>query len=519
MILTALPYFYGYISTPVGKQFTGILLNTQDVSQYFSWARESTHSFLVENKLTPEPNPAIYFNLFWFLEGRLAVLLNAGFAETLQILRPLAGVLFLAGTFWFCSLLARNRQEQWVSFLVVSLGGGLGWIWVLVKPFTGELSFPFDIYVNEPNTFFTVMAFPFAAVAGGLLVIIFGMSALAFERSSFKWAAGAGILALILGLQHGYDLIVVYAIVGIATLILGLRNQFRWRPFFLGATICVPSLPAAFYVFYLGRSSSTWSGVLAQYDNAGVYTPDFLHLFVLMGIPLLLIVLGYRYGEQSQRRGVRELILGSWLVVGFLLLYIPTDFQIKMLGGWQIPVGIIAARVVVQNLAASFAKRFHLTTWRAAHLLGIGLILVVLPANLYLFGWRFLDLSRHNYPFYLQSDDVAATRWLEHNSNPDDVVLSSLTIGQFIPSMSGNKAFLAHWAQTLDFYTKRDLVTAFFSEQTDAERRTMLNRYQVRYVFYGEPERALGKFDPKQSTELKEVFTSPHTSIYETVTH
>ena len=53
--------------------------------------------------------------------------------------------------------------------------------------------------------------------------------------------------------------------------------------------------------------------------------------------------------------------------------------------------------------------------------------------------------------------------WLDENSRPEDVVLSSLTIGQYVPSVAGNSAFLAHWAQTLDFFEKRRLVGEFFA--------------------------------------------------------
>ena len=49
-----------------------------------------------------------------------------------------------------------------------------------------------------------------------------------------------------------------------------------------------------------------------------------------------------------------EILLRSWLVIGFLLLYIPTDFQVKMLAGWQVPVGILATRAVFDQVVPSF---------------------------------------------------------------------------------------------------------------------------------------------------------------------
>jgi hypothetical protein len=51
------------------------------------------------------------------------------------------------------------------------------------------------------------------------------------------------------------------------------------------------------------------------------------------------------------------------------------------------------------------------------------------------------------------------------------VVLSSLTIGQYIPAYTGAHAFLAHWAQTLDFFGKSRMVDEFFAAGTDNQRR------------------------------------------------
>ena len=74
----------------------------------------------------------------------------------------------------------------------------------------------------------------------------------------------------------------------------------------------------------------------------------------------------------------------------------------------------------------------------------------MLPTNLYLWAWRFTDLGRHDYPYYLYEDEIQALGWLRENAEPDDTALSSLALGQYIPAISGSKAFLAHWAQTVD---------------------------------------------------------------------
>ena len=55
----------------------------------------------------------------------------------------------------------------------------------------------------------------------------------------------------------------------------------------------------------------------------------------------------------------------------------------------------------------------------------VALLILVIPTNIYLWVWRFVDLQRHNYPFYLYQEELKAIKWLEENANPDDVVVTT----------------------------------------------------------------------------------------------
>jgi hypothetical protein len=522
--ITALPYLYGYLIAGADRVFMGIVMNVPDTAQYFSWARESQHSILIENKLTPEHGAAVFFNLFWLVVGRLAATLGLGIAETTQLVRPLAGAVYIGAIYWFVGLVTRTRLQRWTAFLVAALGGGLGWLLVVGKQFSGVLSAPLDLYVTEPNTFLSVLAFPHQAMAGGLQVVIFGLAALAFERKCGRRALAAGLLALALGVQHGYDLLIVYAVVGVTGLLLVLRDGGWLRMIWLGALVCVPAMPAALYLFALTRISPIWQGVLAQYGNAGVYTPSPLHLLVLMGLPLLVVLGGVALliARRAQLRGwferapARELLVWAWLIVGCGLLYIPTDFQIKMLAGWQVPVALAATWLLLERMVPALARRSHFGPQpRLAQVVAFLFVALVLPVNVYLLSWRFVDLGRRDYPYFLQTNEVAALHWLESNSAPQDVVLSSMTLGQYVPAVAGNNAFLAHWAQTLDFYTKGRLVNSVFDARTsDADRKAILDQYGVNYVLHGDPERALGDYDPVNSDYLERVDVSGRVSVY-----
>ena len=144
-------------------------------------------------------------------------------------------------------------------------------------------------------------------------------------------------------------------------------------------------------------------------------------------------------------------------------------------------------------------------------------LLAVLPTNAYLFSWRLLELGRHQYDFYLTRADVSGLSWLSANADSEDVVLSSLNIGQYVPVMTDAHAYLAHWAQTAHFYARRDAVQRFFAAGTSrTERAHILLAHSVDYVFVGPAERRLPDFDVHATDGMHVVFSQEDVTIYAT---
>ena len=143
------------------------------------------------------------------------------------------------------------------------------------------------------------------------------------------------------------------------------------------------------------------------------------------------------------------------------------------------------------------------------------LLVLVVPTNLYLWAWRFYDLSRYDYPYYLHRDEIAALQWLDDQTSSEAVVLSAYETGRYVPSVADKRAFLGHWAQTVDFYGKRELVDEFFDADTsDLRRQQILQQYSVDYVLYGPAEQVLGNYVPDDSALLSPVFSASGARVY-----
>jgi hypothetical protein len=294
------------------------------------------------------------------------------------------------------------------------------------------------------------------------------------------------------------------------------------------------SAPATLYFGWVSSSANPmWQQALAQYDNLGAFTPSPPHLLILLGVTFFLALGGWAQGLRGMLRhpvttlrtlSSRDLFLKGWFVTNLVIIYLPLRFQVMLLTGLQFVLAVLATDFVFDHLLPWLeARQAHLADaprrlagqlvrWTPALIL-----LLAVPTNLYLLAWRFVDLRRHDYPFYLKQDDVAAMRWLETCATPEDVVLSAFVTGHYLPGLTGTRTFLSNAVMTIDFHAKRAMVEQFFDPATsDEARRAWLRDYGVDYVFYGTLERSLGAFDPSTADYLDLAFTSTQTQVYQT---
>lgn len=116
---------------------------------------------------------------------------------------------------------------------------------------------------------------------------------------------------------------------------------------------------------------------------------------------------------------------------------------------------------------------------------------------------------------YPLKDFWNALVWLEKNTSRQDVVLSQVTAGNYIPAYSGNFVYLGHNPETPFFDQRSNNVNRFFSgtmNTQDAYR--FLKQERITYVFYGPQEKEKSIEDIKKYSFLKPVFNSYFVTLY-----
>ena len=485
--ITSVPYLYATVSTPADKVYTGLMFDVPDHAQYWSWVTASRDGLFISNTMTPEPNPPNFMNPVMWLLARVQAAFGLSFPALLQAWRAGATLLLVGAVLAFFGALVPDRARRRTALWVALVASGFGWALVALKFVLRlpEAPFPLDVYVVEPNTFFGLLAYPHLVLAQALLLLALLGVWLAHREKGWRGRLLAGTAALGLALSHPYDLATVYAVVATFGVVLLVHTRrIPWSLVATGAVVVACSAPLAFYYQGLTAHDPLWRSVLAQYVNAGVWTPPHVHLVVLMGLPLILAIAGLvppssrDDSNRPRRRASAETwFVIAWAGVGLALIYAPVVYQIKYLGGWQFPLAILAAGAWHDHVMPRLGRlgdRLPRVGLSSATVSVALLVLLVVPTNLYLFAWRIVELRRHATPYYLHRDEKAALDWLARHATGDDVVLAPEAVGQFVPNYGRTRAYLAHWAMTNRYHERVENVRRFFDPATPDDWRARL---------------------------------------------
>jgi hypothetical protein len=511
----SMPYLVAWATAPDSLVYTGLLFDVPDHAQYWSWVTASRDGLFISNTMTPESNAAIFMNPTMWLLAQVQRIAGLSFPALFQVWRVAGILLVAAAVVQFVREFEPDAERRRTALIVAVAGAGFGWLLVVAKKVRhfADVPFPNDVYVVEPNTFFATAAYPYLAMAQALVLLTLVGVWRAHSRGKARDVALAAGAALLLALSHPYDLITIYAVIAAfwATEVV-LTRRVPVKLTAAGLAVGLVSGPVALFYKQLTATDPLWQAILAQYPNAGVWTPPHVHLVILMGAPLVLAA-WTRIADIRAIERVRFLV--TWAVVGLVLIYLPLVFQIKLLTAWQFPLALLAARVWHDRVAPVLARvapgAAVFTRPAFARLL---LVALVIPTNLYLFAWRVIDVKRHERPYFLHRDEMAALDWLAGHATRSDVVLAPIDVGQFVPNYGRSRSFLAHWAMTNRYFQRREEAERFFAAgTTDAYRRTVLDRDHVTLVLRdaaAEP----GTFDPSASPLFEPLLELPHAGLY-----
>jgi hypothetical protein len=503
-LFTSLPFLLGAILSTPQHEFAGFVIGFEDGNSYLANMLQGAHgAWTYQLAFTPEPHSGGLFFLMYLLLGKVAAFTSVPPIWLFHLTRFIATPLALYAFYCLAAYFSPHPTVRRLAVALFAVGGGLGWLWILLGQSTALGRMPVDLWVPDASFFLSALTYPHLIV-GQALLFAYSLWTLRFlDLGHWQDGAGAALAGVGVSLIHPYTLPVIVAPFGLFVLWRGRRDfSTFWRLGVRLAATALPSLPYLLYAVVFFRANPAYAAWQAQnllYSPA----PD---LYLLgFGLPLLLAATGLLLGRQPDVLSAPA-FLCLWTLIVPPLLYLPTPLQRRFLDGYQAPVAVLGGAGLYL-----IVKRLHSMRWRAG--LTAGLIVVIALTNILLWVGSIATIAAKIEPIFRPGWEMSAARWFE-STPASPVVLASYDTGNLLPAYALVRSFTGHGSETINSEEKTSQVAQFFrAETSDAWRAGLLSHYAVDYVYYGPRERQLGASNLQRFLYLTPVYDNGQVQI------
>ncbi len=513
MLISSLPYVYGWwLSTPQ-QQFSGFILGVEDANSYLAKMRMGAEGgWLFHLAYTPEPHAGAYLFTFHLALGKLARWFNVSPTLAYHLARLFFGLGLLLTIYCFISYFVNDLAKRHFAFLLIAVGSGLGWL-LIVLQLTPWLGLPLDVYVPEGFIFLVLFHLPHLALAESLLFWSMLFTLRSWEMHAWLPILWAGLALLGMVVITVFYSGVYLAVLGLTWLALMVAEKSLRQTWLLGVKMMIPvamTLPLLgynAYIFTTNPALKIWS------QQNLILSPEPHHYGLAYGLLIIPAIYGgwllVKGATPRQRNALpfRNLVLIIWCLVFPILVYLPFNLQRRLVVGVQVPLAFLATYGIFE-LGKRYIRPARQRLWRG------GVILFFALSNILVLLGSMATVSARPASMFLSLSQSEALNWLAEQAR-GEVIMAVYQTGNVLPAYANVRAFAGHGPETINSDEKRQQADLFFNHKTTDEwRRALLEKFDIQYVYYGPDEKAAGDFAPEHAPYLEELYRNEEVQIF-----
>ncbi len=502
MIVTTIPYLLGYAVEGSEWRFTGFVFGVEDGNSYIAkMLRGANGDWLFHTPYTAWPQQGVLAFAPYLLIGKLTAPpgQHVQMVALFHLFRIAGGILYILASYDFIVLFIREERWRRWGVVLATLGGGLGWLLILLGKNTWLGSLPLEIYSPETFGFLSLYGLPHLALARALL--LGGLRAYLYPDLA-PWSSRPGLFTGVLWLGMGLlqPLTVALAWTVIAAhcgVLFTKRLWYLWR----GRTV-----DWAAFLPWLGRYArmsgitlpivvyTAWAfsadPILRQWTAQNlILSPHPLHYLSAYGL-LIPFAVGGAIHLLHNRRDT-NLLPVAWSLALPFLIYAPYPLQRRLAEGYWVAL-IALAMVFFDRLKRKRLRRFQ-------YVLGLAF-----PTTLLLLFGGVNAARFPSAPIFRPQAEVEAFLFLDECADSSGIVLASYESGNALPAWAPVFVLIGHGPESVGLSELTPRVQSFFQSNTSAEERmALIDQFDIDYVFWGPEERRLGAWDPRVERHLR----------------
>ena len=454
--------------TPPGRVFTGAQFYTDDYAVYVSYIRQGQEGrFTTVDKFTSEPHPPSLVHEEYLLWGKLTGLFHLSPIFSYHLARLIFGLLFLFLIYFFLKKIFPTSKEfpqRLLTLILICFSNG----------FLNKSGQPFLSWLTEADSTQRFAALPHYLIGFSLSLTIF----LWYFSESKNW-----LWPLFFGLVLSFVLPSSFLIVLGTLAVFFIFSKKSFRLGFLLAILFLSFLPSFFYYQRIFQIPP-WSHIFA-WEKANRPAFNFWEYLAALGPTAFLFPLGI-FAPKEKRRWV----IFFFILVGVVFLFaffVADRLNLNPTRFLQFPLYIPFAILTIFGLSCFLKKPLSLAIFTLV------LLVITLPTSFVSLKNQkemYADFSELIYP---TNELKTAFDFLVKNTSPNQTVLTLYQAGNLIPFFAGNKVYLGHLQETLNYPLKVKLAEDFFAgKMTLTQAKEFLSQGKIDLVFLSPQEKSLG---------------------------
>jgi len=507
MVVTFLPYLIAFGQPGTDWRFTGFLFGASDGNSYIAKMLTGMEgAWLFRTPYTAYPQPGLFLFFPYILLGKLAgpPATHEQLVALYHLYRLAAGFLVIFATYDFAAVFIPPVHGRKMATILAVLGGGFGWLSILGLNSLFTWGLPLESYSPEAFGFLSIYGLPHLAVARALL--LWGLRDFLTSPAWFTRPKGwlrTGSLWIAIGIFQpiiqavGLFVIAFFLVItGAVQVIRGRRRQeTQWQPWktYLLSAIAVGfcAMPIVAYTFFSFKQNP----ILQVWESQSIIgSPSPLDYLLGYGVVLPLALMGAR--PLMKENPWKGWLLTGWLVFAPIAAYGPITSQRRFLDGFWVVLSVLTVVWVIKLKAPQ--RR-----------LAYGWLLLAFPTTLFLLTGGFYYALHPGKPLFRPADEVKAFEFLAAAAQPGDVVLASDDSANPLPAWAPVRLLNGHGPESIRGDLLRPRIACFYTAGCpEAERASLLDEFEVDFVFWGPGEQELGDWDPHLSPKLQPIFSS-----------
>lgn len=508
-----------FVSVPLAKT---LVVNDDGLVMHPTEASDTNFHLSIISRFVESPHvppedpylPTYYIVYNWFMHvyiGTLAISSGISALIIFKIAIPLLLFTLAMNIYVLCSH-AFNNATGLVAAFLYTLGGGLGWIAILLVQPTDV--FPYLIYqfgdtatIKYDQTILFYLLPQTETFALVILTFAFVVWVALIKRLKLKSALLFGLVLGLLPYYHVITALPLFAAVGVYTVYTYVKKDTKGTKYsalslLVGSAVALPQI-----LLLVGGQSQA---------GTAFSTYSLYFMFIVYGLIAMLAAIGaYRSLQNEAARPLMYFALCVLVLMGVVALPL-TQNTYRFLVFLYLPIAVFASFYIASTIQTIRISR-HLSMPALLRVIAIVAALALALPSTYVL-WQFYNDESYT---LATNDEVTALDWVKANTSKDAIFLEEPSTFPRVPLETGRRVAFAGPLYTLQYHgiSLQNEIDTVMNEGSSKSLSQDLQQLNVSYVFIGSREQRYELATTvKDQNYFERVYANPTVAIYKVVT-